>query len=471
MKFPLDVIATVTDGAHAGADGPRRPLRIVTDSRAASPGTVFWALPGETHDGHDFVSQAVSAGTEACIVDRQWYLEQGQLPTCPGVLVDDSLRALADLAAWHRQRRPVRVIGITGSYGKTSTREMVHAALSPSFESLRSQKNYNNQFGVPLTLLQLRPHHEIAVVELGASAIGEIAGLCEIAAPDVGILTGIGAAHAGDFGGIEAVAQAKGELARALPGRGLLLVPGEDERAVAIARAVSCRVVRVGTGKHNDVRCSSVSMGGDGLTAVINGSRFQVQAFGQHFARSVLFAVALGREFGLADREIARGLEQFRPVTGRCTVSTTTPWTVIDDTYNASPEAMQAAIDLLAQWPTNGRRILVTGDMLALGEIASEAHENVGIAAAAAGIDFVMSCGEFADPVVSGATQAGFDPDHTSAFPDVEALIQKLESMLQPGDVVLVKGSRATRMERVIEQIVKRSAHQSNQPSSLSLRT
>jgi UDP-N-acetylmuramoyl-tripeptide--D-alanyl-D-alanine ligase len=471
MKFPLDVIATVTDGAHTGVDGPRRPLRIVTDSRAASPGTVFWALPGETHDGHDFVSQAVSAGADACIVDRQWYLEQDQLPTCPGVLVDDSLQALGDLAAWHRQRRPVRVIGITGSFGKTSTREMIHAALGPSFESLRSPKNYNNQFGVPLTLLQLRPHHEIAVVELGASAVGEVARLCEIAAPDVGVLTGIGAAHAGDFGGIEAIAQAKGELAHALPGRGLLLVPGEDERAIAIARTVSCRVLRVGTGIHNDVRCSSVSMGSDGLTAVINGSRFQVQAFGQHFARSVLFAVALGREFGLADREIARGLEQFRPVAGRCTVSSTTPWTVVDDTYNASPEAMQAAIELLAQWPTNGRRILVTGDMLALGDIASEAHENVGIAAAEAGIDFILSCGGFATAVVSGATQAGFDPEHVSGFPVVEALIQKLESMLQPNDVVLVKGSRSTHMERVIERIVKRPTHKAKQPLSLSPRT
>jgi UDP-N-acetylmuramoyl-tripeptide--D-alanyl-D-alanine ligase len=471
MKFPLDVIAKVTDGAHTGADGPRRPLRIVTDSRAASPGTVFWALPGETHDGHDFVSHAVSAGAEACIVDRQWYLEQDQLPACPGVLVDDSLQALADLANWHRLRRPVRVVGITGSFGKTTTREMIYAVLSPSFESLRSPKNYNNQFGVPLTLLQLRPHHEIAVVELGASAVGEVARLCEIAAPDIGILTGIGAAHAGDFGGIEAIAQAKGELAHALPGRGLLLVPGEDERADAIARTVSCRVVRVGTGRHNDVRCSSVSMGGDGLTAVISGSRFQVQAFGQHFTRSVLFAVALGREFGLADREIARGLEQFRPVAGRCTVSSTTPWTVIDDTYNASPEAMRAAIDLLAQWPTNGRRILVTGDMLALGEIAPEAHENVGIAAAEAGIDFVLSCGDFAAAVVSGATQAGFDPDHVTGFSTIEALTQRLEAVLQPGDVVLVKGSRAMRMERVIEQIANRSTHQANQPSSLSLRT
>lgn len=458
MKFPLDVIATVTDGVRTGSGVPRRPLRIVTDSRSAVPGTVFWALQGETQDGHGFVSDALDTGADACVVDRQWYLEQERLPSCPAVLVDDSLRALSALAAWHRQRRPVQVVGITGSFGKTTTREMIHAALQPSFESLRSPKNFNNQFGVPLTLLQLRPHHEVAVVELGASAVGEIARLCDIATPDIGILTGIGSAHAGEFGGLDAVAQAKGELAQSLPGRGLLLVPGDDARAVEISRTASCRVLRVGSTTGNSVRSSSISMTDSGLTVVIDGSRFRIRAVGQHFVRSVLFAVALSREFGLADQEIARGLEQFRPVAGRCSVAMTSPWTVIDDTYNASPEAMQAAIALLGQLPTEGRRILVSGDMLELGDLSQEAHEDIGVAATDGRIDHVLAAGEFAAAVASGARQAGFDPNAVSAFESIDPLGERLSSLIQPGDVVLVKGSRSMRMERVVEQLVRLAA-------------
>lgn len=457
MKFSLEIIANVTGGHRAGG-GPRRPLRIETDSRAVRPGAVFWALQGDTHDGHAFVANAIDSGADACVVDRQWYLEQDQLPPCPAVLVDDSLQALSDLAAWHRQRRPVRVIGITGSFGKTTTREVIHSALHPSFESLRSQKNFNNHFGVPLTLLQLRPHHEVAVVEMGASAVGEIAGLCEIATPDIGVLTGIGSAHAGDFGGIEAVARAKGELAHALPGRGLLLIPGEDARAADIARSVSCRVIRVGNTQDCNVRYSSVSIDEGGLRLIIDGGEFRIRAVGQHFARSVLFAVALAREFGLADREIARGIEQFRPVAGRCSIAMTSPWTVIDDTYNASPEAMQAAIELLGQWPTDGRRILVTGDMLALGDLAGEAHENVGISAASARIDHVLSVGDFAESVASGARQAGVDPDCVSAFECADTLGDRLTSLIQPGDTVLVKGSRAMRMEGVVNRLAKQAA-------------
>ena len=319
MEFSLGQIASSSGGQYVGSEllGDRL-LRIVTDSRDAAADTIFWALAGENHDGHSFVSDAVAAGAAGCVVERRRLASVSELPPCGVVTVEQSLKSLGDLASWNRHRRPVRAIGITGSYGKTTTREMVAAALSHRFNVHSSPKNFNNHFGVPLTLLGIRPWHDAVVVELGASRENEIRSLCEIAEPEIGIITGIGQAHVELFGSHEALVRAKGELAESIPGRGVLFVPAEDPHCEQLVRRASCRVVRVACRNNgwpeSTICASAIREDGGGLTVELDGTEFRVPIQGVHFARSVLFAVAAGREFGLSDADIAEGLRSFTPV-------------------------------------------------------------------------------------------------------------------------------------------------------------
>jgi UDP-N-acetylmuramoyl-tripeptide--D-alanyl-D-alanine ligase len=470
------------------------PLRIITDSREAGPATIFWALRGETHDGHSFVEAALAAGCDAAVVEPSIGQEASNLSPLPSgervpagrvrgphnesaapnfhsapphpafghllaprgekgrtlLKVNDTLTALQNLAAWNRQRHSTRVVGITGSFGKTTTREMIHAALQYEVNSHRSPRNFNNHFGVPLTLLGLTAQHAAAIVELGASAYGEIRKLSEIASPEIGIITGIGQAHRASFGNASDVAAAKGELAEALPSDGLLLLCGDDAHSASLAQRASSRTTLVGTGPDCDVRAESIQQNGEWLSVKVDGVDFQVRAAGKHFARSVLFAVATAREFGLSDQQIAAGLADFQASTGRCSVEAIGDWTVIDDSYNASPEAVEAACGLLGSWPTEARRILVCGDMLELGDAAAACHQDAGLAAARAGVDRIFALGEFSQDLVGAAIEAGLDPNCGEAFHDLNFLLHRLQQTLRPGDVILVKGSRGMRMERVI---------------------
>ncbi|NQV24584.1 MAG: UDP-N-acetylmuramoyl-tripeptide--D-alanyl-D-alanine ligase [Rhodopirellula sp.] len=462
MEFSLNQIATATGGTLVRTDETTdQPLRIVTDSREATVDTVFWALHGTAHDGHSYVDAAIANGAAACVVSEAWASQSDLNLPISFIEVADTLSALSDLAAWNRRRWPVRVIGITGSFGKTTTREMLHAVLSQKFETLRSPKNFNNQFGVPLTLLQLGSHHEVAVVELGASACGEIRRLAHIAQPDVGIITGTGFAHAAQFGGQKAVIRAKGELAEAIPGRGLLLLCGDEASADAHAARTACRVVRVGTGTGkesiNDVVATEIVQAGEKLQVTIGDTIFEVAASGRHFARSVLFAVAIARDFDMTDDEIQQGLNKFTHIAGRCEIRQLPACTIIDDCYNSSPEAMQAAIAVLAGRETSGQRILITGDMLLLGEHASTCHRDIGVTAAASGIDHILALGRFASDVVAGAVEAGFDPARATAHVKLNQLLKQLSTIQSQGDLILVKGSRATHMERVIDWLITQS--------------
>jgi UDP-N-acetylmuramoyl-tripeptide--D-alanyl-D-alanine ligase len=461
MEFTLNEIVAVTGGVLRNAEtlsvALDQPLRIHTDSRDVTSGSIFWALRGDTYNGHDFVPSIAQVAT-CCMVERRWLRKLREPIATPIIAVDDSLAALGQLAAWNRQRGPLQVVGITGSFGKTTTREMIHTVLSSRFSSHRSPRNFNNHYGVPLTLLGISSRTEVAVVELGASARGEITRLCEIATPDIGVITGIGHAHAADFGGPEHVVTAKGELAAALPGRGVLFLWGDDPKANELAARASCRVVRVGLGPHNDLRADSVVQSAGTLEVTLDQATLRVPLVGRHFARSILLAVAVGREFGIPLDEIADALASFQPVKGRGTVERIGDWTVIDDSYNASPEAMQAAIALLGSFETGGQRILITGDMLALGDLSAVSHEEAGISAAAAGIDHVLSMGNFAPDLIRGARFTGLDTLRAQTFESHTDLTTHLQKILSPNDVLLVKGSRATQMEKVITWLKQHAA-------------
>lgn len=420
---------------------------VVTDSRQVKPGVVFWALCGENQDGHDFVADAEARGASCCIVNRGQQIES----TGPLVEVEHTLQALADLAGWYRLQRDALVVGVTGSVGKTTTREMIYSTLKVGYDGIRSEKNFNNEIGLPLTLLQISRNHEFAVLELGARRIGDIRKLVEIAQPEIGVITAISPCHLETFGSMAGILQGKGELFEALPKSGFAVLAGDDEMTRSLAKRAACKVILVGQGSHNQIRATQVEVGVNRLKFKVGGTNYEVPVTGRHYLVSALSAIAVGREIGLETEAIVRGLKSFVPVDSRCEVEQLGDLTVINDTYNASPASMQAACQLLADWKTGQRRILVAGDMLELGDEADAYHQHVGTYAAQAKIDSLIAFGPHADRIAAGALQAGFAPHGIATCREMETLLTVLDCSLDANSTVLIKGSRGMRMERVVE--------------------
>ena len=472
--------------------------RVVTDSRQVQPGDVFWAFRGQRVDGHTFVGDAVRRGARVCVVEAGRATEwEGQAADAVLIQVDDTLRALQRLAGWYRGRLTARVIAVTGSVGKTTTREMIHAVLSAARNVVRSPRNYNNHIGVPLSLLAIDSEHDLAVLELAASRSGEIAALAELVQPRVGVVTGVAPAHLKGFGTIEAVADEKASLLKQLPSDGLAVLPAADRWLAERSDWAGCPVQWIVEEQAErrspaDIVATDVSWlppetGSAGGTLEplnptgthrcgtlrfrVDGRLYEVAAGGRHLLRAALTALAVARWAGLSEEDVVEGFRRFRPVTGRCVPLAVGPWTVIDDTYNASPASCRAACRTLADWPAN-RRWLVIGDMLEMGDQTAAWHERLGRDAAAAGVDYLLVCGEQAGHVAAGACRGGLSPDRVVVRPGWGQLVSVLSERLEPGDVVLVKGSRAMRMERVIRGLreqanrVSLEKKQSRKPSA-----
>lgn len=445
-----DLVHATGGRLHRAAVTEAEICRVETDSRQIRPGDVFWALRGERHDGHEFLEQARQRGATAAIVDERHDRINGETDG-PLVIVRDTREALKQFARWSRERHDAFIVGVTGSVGKTTTREMVYATLSTSFRGVRSPRNYNNEIGLPLSLLALESDHEFAVLEMGASRRGEIRELAAIAGPDVGVVTAVGAAHLEGFGDLESIALAKRELVESLPVNGFAVLAGDDPRVRAMADAAPCPTIFVGQGADNDWQAGSVHVENNRLEFVAGGERYAVNATGRHHLTAALTAVAVGREVGLTPALVSEGLERFLPANGRCRCESIGPWTVVDDTYNANPNSMRAACELLRDWNGGRRKILVAGDMLELGAQSAHWHRTIGRAAAEAGIDNLLVYGAQSRHVVEGALSAGMPVERLAEFEDFDALLTVLDCWLRPGDVVLVKGSRGMRMERVVE--------------------
>lgn len=434
-------------------------VRFGTDSRTLLPGDAFWAFRGPRFDAHDFVPTAVASGAVLAVVDEA----HAELAV-PRLIVRDTLTAWGELAGWRRRQSDALVIGVTGSVGKTTTRELVYAALSEQYQGMRSAANLNNLYGLPQTLLELRQSDEFAVLELGADRVGEIRDLCAIARPEVGLITSIGKAHAKSFGGVEGIIRGKGELLEALPSSGFAVLPGDDPVVRDMARRAACPVIFVGEHQQNHLWPVQVRATAGSLQFRVNGQDYSVPATGRHFLANALLAIAVGREIGMNSGAIARGLARFEPVDGRCRPRQIGLWTVIDDSYNASPTSMAAALNVLRDldFGRSARRIAVLGDMRELGECGPEEHRNIGRHAAAAGIDALLAYGDSADELARGAREGGLTSGRIAATDDLEILRLLLDCWLEPGAVVLVKGSRAMQMERVVswlEQLAEDSGH------------
>lgn len=427
--------------------------RIEIDSRSVTAGVVFWALRGDRHDGHDYLQQARQKGAVAAVVSEK----HRERVVGPAIVVKETQQALWDYSGWRRRQHDPLIVGVTGSVGKTTAREMIFATMSAGFQGTRSQKNFNNHIGVPLSLLEIEDRHEFAVLEMGASRVGEIQSLAELTEPDIGVVTGIGPAHLEGFGSIEGIIAAKGELLEALPSNGLAVVDGDDERTRLMAERAGCPVLFVGTGPGNDIRPTDIRCRNGQLEFSVDSDRFSVASVGSHHIVAALVAVAIGREVGMSPKAIAEGLKNYRPVTGRGVVENIGTWTVIDDTYNANPSSMLAACQTLKDWTGGNHRVLIVGDMLELGREAEQYHYQLGQVAAESNIDRLMAYGAHAGDVIRGARDCGMDVACMGEFQNLETIAVVLDCWLEPDDVLLVKGSRGMRMERIIERLRQRS--------------
>ncbi len=431
---------------------------VTIDSRLVEPQGVFWAIAGEHQNGHAFLADAWKRNAALCVIDEKHASRVGwSLKRRPYLVVRDTIAALQQFAGWHRKRSEAFIVGVTGSVGKTTTRQMIHAALSAGSRGIQSPANFNNHLGVPLSLLQIAPDDEFCVLELGASRMGEIRELCEIALPEAGVLTAIAPAHLDEFGSLDNIMQAKGELLTSINEQGFAIINGDDERCRALAIKSRCEVIFIGEHAFNDVVATDVEHDNGRLTFRVDRARFQVAAAGRHLLTSALAAIAVGRQIAMDDDQIAAGLGTFRPVAGRCKPQVIGQWTIIDDAYNASPSSVMAACRLLADWNTPGKKLLCLGDMLALGHESDEYHRQLGAFISHSAIDRLIVVGSGAALTAEHARLSGMDPGCIGVCGDDEMVHFLFDLWLDPGDIVLIKGSRGMSMERFIKYLSERS--------------
>ena len=421
--------------------------RVTSDSRTAGTGALFIALKGTRVDGHDFMAGCIRAGAVACLTEREPTPQER-----PAIQVDSTLRATGALAAWHRARFAIPVIGITGSVGKTTTKEMIAAVLSQRFNTHKTQKNLNNELGVPWTLLRLDDGHQVSVVEMGISDFGEMRRLTHMVRPTIAVFSVIGDAHLEFLGNRDGVMRAKREIFEGMDENGLAVLNGDDP----IQRKChpNMRRVTYGLGEGCDVRGSDVrNLGEDGMRMTVrhSGGTFEmaIPAFGSHLASAALAAAAVGLELGLTGEEIARGVAQYQTVGDRARVIHAGDMTIVSDCYNANPNSCQAAVDSLMQLEGK-RRVCVLGDMLELGPRTEELHHGVGEYAAKAGVDLVSGCGPLSRAIADGAKAAGSDVLY---YEDKARLIAALGDILRPGDCVLVKASHSMAFEEIVKRL------------------
>lgn len=441
---------------------------FAVDSREAGEGSVFVAFVGENADGHDYVADAFQRGAIAALVEQpvsseersvSWSVvdaREGHIDGVPQgrllIRVRNTLHALQQIARAWRARFDVRVIGITGSVGKTSTKELVHAVLSQRFRTLKSVGNQNNEIGVPLTLLNLRPEHERAVIEMGMYAMGEIDLLCDLAKPEVGVVTMIGPVHLERLGSTEAIVAAKRELVRALPENGVAILNIDDPNVMGMAPYTAARVFTYGLDSAADVWADEIdSMGLDGIRFTLHhrneALNVRVPLLGRHSVHTALRATAVGLVEGMPWDEIVAGLGAMTSQLRLVVANGPNGSLFLDDTYNSSPDSALAALNLLDD--LDGRRIAVLGDMLELGDAEKQAHRIVGRRAADVA-DIVITVGPRARIIGREALMSGKPAGKVIMVDDAPAAIPVLESLIQSGDVVLVKGSLGMRMDRIV---------------------
>ncbi|GKS57159.1 UDP-N-acetylmuramoyl-tripeptide--D-alanyl-D-alanine ligase [Nitrospira sp.] len=443
----------------------RAPIkRLWTDSRTVRKGDCFVALQGERFDGHAFVPEVFRKGATVALVDETYrvpadLLRRGHARR-PALIfgVRDTLAAFQHLATHHRQRFRIPIVAVTGSNGKTTTKEMTASIFATRWPTLKTEGNLNNRIGVPQMLLRLTGRHQAAVIEMGVDARGQTTKLCEMVKPTLGIITNIGADHLEFFGDLEGSAQAKAELLDMMPPDGVVVLNADDSYFDYLAARAHGRVLSFGLSPRADVRATDVDNRGK------NGATFKLhipgrlrpvsvslRVYGVHNVINALAAAATGCAVGLSSAQVAKGLGEFRPALMRSQVAVVRGARVINDCYNANPSSMKAAIQLLAEMGQGGRTIAVLGDMLELGPRKEEFHRDIGAVVAQRGIGELIACGSLGQAIAQGARKAGMPAGRIREVPDAAAAGALLKPMLKSGDTLLVKASRGMKLERVLE--------------------
>jgi UDP-N-acetylmuramoyl-tripeptide--D-alanyl-D-alanine ligase len=432
--------------------GPRVTVTSAsTDTRDLRAGCLFVAIPGGTFDGHNFLAQAAAGGAVAALVERV----PTEIPAGLSLLVvDDTRRALGRLGTFVRHRFKGTVIAVAGSNGKTGTKHLIHSVLSASLRGSMSPKSYNNDIGVPVTLVAADPADDFVVVEVGTNHPGEIAHLSRMARPDVAVVTSIGAEHLEFLGDLDGVRRENADITTGLGPDGLLVTTGDDPAFLKALAGYTEDVVRFGFDPANDVVVTDVKSRDDGVDFLAGGVPFFVPALGRHSASNATAAVIVARHLGLTDHAIRHGLATATSPQWRLQRSVARGGVVIlNDAYNANPHSMKSALETLRDTPTGGRRVAILGDMRELGQTSDTHHADTGRYAAVCRVDQLWTVGQFAELV---ANSAGLGPDRTAVFSDADAAAAGVLPLLRDGDLVLVKASRGVRLEKVADAIGRR---------------
>ena len=440
----LQYIAEACAGELVGGRANVLANGISTDSRRVREGDVFFAIKGDRYDGHDFLPEVAQAGAVAVVVNRTF-------SGCASIRVQDPRAALGQVAARYRRDFDLPVIAVTGSNGKTTTKELLASVLRQKFSTLWSEASFNNDIGVPVTLLSLNAQHRAAVLEAGTNHPGELRPLLDMIQPRYGVLTSIGREHLEFFHNLAGVAQEEGAIADVLPTEGRLFINGDDEWAPVIASRSRAEVIRVGLAKHNDLRAENVCLSDAGVRFTAGGEEYRTSLLGRHQVTNALLAVAVASELGLSSEEIRAGLAACKPAKMRMQVWEARGVRVLDDAYNANADSMLAALRTLQELPCTGRRIAVLGDMAELGEHSAAAHAEVGQRTADCGVKHLVAIGKWAKHTADAAHGAGLAD--VTEFADVSSAIEPVKELVRAGDLVLLKASRAAGFERIGEAL------------------
>lgn len=446
----FSTLAQWSGGSLLAGDPAAEATSVCTDSRSLKAGDLFVALVGANFDGHTFVEEAARRGALGAIVDRP-------IPNLPSdfpvLQVTDTLSGLQQIAAGYRRSLPARIVCLTGSNGKTSTKDLTSTVLRERYQVTKTEGNLNNHIGLPITMLRLREGDGVGVLEIGMNHPGEIAPLAALAQPDVAIITNIGIAHIEHMGSREAIAQEKGMLAEALSPSGTVILNADDEFTPSIAARTKADVLRCGLGEGADIRAVD-------LRQDFAGMKFRVEAFGRsteaqipvpgiHMVQNATLAIGAGHVFGMTIEESVAGLPNLQLTKGRLEMKVVRGIQVLDDSYNANPDSMKAALLTLAQMSTNGRRVAVLGRMGELGPEAERGHRSVGQTASDLGVDCVISVGTEAAWIAEEAWRGGIAKVIKTG--DSAEAVKALRELVHAGDLVLVKGSRSAKMEHIVE--------------------
>ncbi len=454
-KLSTTKLAAIIDASLNAIRDTQYAIRVSTDSRTTKPDDCFFAIPGENFDGHDYLADAFQKGAACAVVGKD--INPALFPGKILLKVPDTIKALGTLAAYYRRICNFKVVAVTGSVGKTTTRHFIYHVLSKHFKCSQAPKNFNNQIGLPLSLLAAQPDDDIVLVELGANHPGEIAYLSKIAAPDIALITNVTNAHLHGFGSLETITAEKLAIAKGLRKDGSLFINADCPQLLDAAKKLHRPFLTFGQSDTAD--CRAKNLKSDGLTAslTIDGTKIRIPLPGLAYAQNALAAWAICKHLGLTLVSFASALKSLPPVPMRTELLQLGTLTVINDCYNANPASMKNALDILAKLARSQKRraVFICGDMAELGQYAERLHAELGMDIANKKIDALLTVGKLAKIAAQSASKI---PDHnisTTSFDDTTALCNNLHQFIEDSDIILVKGSRIAELERAVEKLTK----------------